>query len=83
MIGAPNTQGQKYWLGIVQRAPETSVSEEIANIFRNYNIDIEVIVVSLTTWGRWWSSQVVNETTMTEIEASISILSWWNQINDE
>ena len=39
MIGAPNTQGQKYWVGIVQWAPETSVSEEIADIFRNYNID--------------------------------------------
>ena len=33
--------------------------------------------------GLWWASQVVNETTMTEIEVSISILSWWNQINDE
>ena len=31
----------------------------------------------------WWASQVVNETTMTEIEVSISILSWWNQINAE
>ena len=31
----------------------------------------------------WWASQVVNETTMTEIEVSISILSWWDQINDE
>ena len=40
MIGAPNTQGQKYWVGIVQWAPETSVSEEIADIFRNYDIDI-------------------------------------------
>ena len=39
MIGAPNTQGQKYSVGIVQWAPETSVSEEIADIFRNYNID--------------------------------------------
>ena len=39
MIGAPNTQGQKYWVGIVQWAPETSVSEEIADIFTNYNID--------------------------------------------
>ena len=28
--------------------------------------------------GLWWASQVVNETTMTEIEVSISILSWWN-----
>ena len=25
----------------------------------------------------WWASQVVNETTMTAIEVSISILSWW------
>ena len=33
--------------------------------------------------GLWWASQVVNETTMTEIEVSISILSWWNQINNE
>ena len=55
--------------------------------------NIEAIVVSLTTWeahhsprakpegearGLWWASQVVNETTMTEIEVSISILSWWN-----
>ena len=39
MIGAPNTQSQKYRVGIVQWAPETSVSEEIADIFRNYNID--------------------------------------------
>ena len=40
MIDAPNTRGQKYWVGIVQWAPETSVLEEIADIFRNYNIDI-------------------------------------------
>ena len=39
MIGAPNTRGQKYWVGIVQWAPATSVSEEIADIFTNYNID--------------------------------------------
>ena len=39
MIGAPNTRGQKYWVGIVQWAPETSVSEERADIFRNYNMD--------------------------------------------
>ena len=40
MIGAPNTWGQKYWVGIVQWAPETSVSEEIADIFANYDIDV-------------------------------------------
>ena len=48
MIGVPNTQGQKYWVGIVQWAPETSVSEEIADIFRNYNIDMSLIYMSLT-----------------------------------
>ena len=40
MIGAPNTRGRKYWVGIVQWAPATLVSEEIADIFRNYNIDM-------------------------------------------
>ena len=39
MIGAQNTLGQKYWVGIVQWAPETSVLEEIADIFCNYDID--------------------------------------------
>ena len=39
MIGAPNTRGQKYWVGLVQWAVETSVSEEIADILTNYNID--------------------------------------------
>ena len=39
MIGAPNTRGQKYCVGIVQWAAETSVSEEIADILTNYNID--------------------------------------------
>ena len=39
MIGAPNTRGQKYWVGIVQWAAETSVSEEIADILSNHNID--------------------------------------------
>ena len=42
MIGAPNTRGQKYWVGIVEWAPESSVSEEIADIFRNYDIDIYI-----------------------------------------
>ena len=33
--------------------------------------------------GQWWASQVVNRTTMTNIDLLISIISWWNQINDE
>ena len=44
MIGAPNKRGQKYWVGIVQWAPETSVLEGIADIFRKYNIDTTVIL---------------------------------------
>ena len=61
MIGASNTQGQKYWVGIVQWAPETSVSEEIADIFRNYNIDTQNIgllifiihVIGISVLKRW------------------------------
>ena len=48
MIAAPNTQGQKYWVDIVQWAPETSVSEKIADIFRNYNIDGDYSLIQLT-----------------------------------
>ena len=81
------------------------ISPAVSPLVIGIDTDIEVIVVSLTTWvahhsprvndlgsspqpkrearGLWWASQVVNETTMTEIEVSISILSWWNQINDE
>ena len=44
MIGAPNTRGQKYWVGIVQWAAETSVSEEIADILTNYNIDLHKMI---------------------------------------
>ena len=50
--------------------------------------NIKVIVVSFNDLGSspqpegearglWWASHVVNETTMTEIELSISIPSWW------
>ena len=45
MTDAPNTRSQKYVVRIVQWAPETSVSEEIADIFRNYNIDDFVIII--------------------------------------
>ena len=33
MIGAPNTRGQKYWVGIVQWAPETLVSEAVSEAY--------------------------------------------------
>ena len=38
MIGAPNTRSQKYLVGVIQVTPGTPISE-IADIFRNYNID--------------------------------------------
>ena len=62
------------------------LNELIVGIDANF----EVIAVSLTTLeahppqpkgearGLWWAPPVVNETTMTEIDVSISILSWWN-----
>ena len=54
MIGAQNTLGQKYWVGIVQWAPETSVLEEIADIFRNYDIDYHPVAEAaggVRGWG--------------------------------
>ena len=56
MIGAPNTRGQKYWVGIVQWAPETSVSEEIADIFRNYNIYIYIYIGHSCSHVMPWTS---------------------------
>ena len=50
MIGAPNTRGQKYWVGIVQWAPETLASEEIADIVTNYNIDYDNIFIILLSF---------------------------------
>ena len=85
MIGAPNTQGQKYWLGIVQWAPETSVSEEIADNFRNYNIDMNNIAPSnfkailyaddknlLSPMCSFSSSNSLNPTNLTEVTNSIN-----------
>ena len=51
MIGAPNTWGQNCLLGIVQWAPGTLVSEEIADIFHNHNSDWQSrnLLASFTT----------------------------------
>ena len=64
MIGAPNTRGQKYWAGIVQWAPETSVLEEITDIFRNHNIDEgfhSYFLFDVTIFSYFVSVNVVNE----------------------
>ena len=41
MIDALNTQGRKCLVGIVQLAPGTSISDERADIFHNYDSDEE------------------------------------------
>ena len=39
MIGAPNSLNLKCKVRVMKEAPGPSVSEEIADIFTNYNID--------------------------------------------
>ena len=39
MIGAPNSLNLSCKVCVMKEAPGPSVSEEIADIFRNYNID--------------------------------------------
>ena len=81
MIGAPNTRGQKYWVGFIQWAPETFVSEEIADIFRNYNIDIRKyrmpssplvprFVIGIVEYTEW---KMIND-----VEKMSRILTIWN-----
>ena len=42
MIGAPNSLNLNCKVRVMKEAPGPWVSEEIADIFRNYNIDILV-----------------------------------------
>ena len=39
MIGAPNSLNLNCKVRVIKQAPGLSVSEEIADIFRNYDID--------------------------------------------
>ena len=41
MIGAPNSLNLNCKARVIKEAPGPSVSEEIADIFRNYNIDYD------------------------------------------
>ena len=43
MIGAPNSLNLNCKVRVMKEAPDSSVSEEIADIFRNYDIDIFAI----------------------------------------
>ena len=40
MIGAPNSENINYKVRVTKGTPGTSIAEEIADIFRNYNIDV-------------------------------------------
>ena len=40
MIGAPNSLNLNCKVRVMKEAPDASVSEKIAAIFRNYNIDV-------------------------------------------
>ena len=42
MIGAPNSLNLNCKVRVMKKAPGPSVSEEIADIFTNYNIDIYI-----------------------------------------
>ena len=57
MVGAPNTQSQKYLVSVIQATPGTPVSEEIADIFRNYYIDGIVYRTARTGVEYWLISQ--------------------------
>ena len=46
MVGAPNSRNLNCKVRVMKEAPGPSVSEEIADIFRNYNIYICVCVCS-------------------------------------
>ena len=41
MIGAPNSLNLNCKVCVMKEAPGPSVSDEIADIFRNYDIDVE------------------------------------------
>ena len=46
MIGAPNSLNLNCKVRVMKEAPDFSVSEQIADIFRNYNIDKQRLFVN-------------------------------------
>ena len=42
MMGAPNSLNLNCKVRVMKEAPDPSVSEEIADIFTNYNIDVDL-----------------------------------------
>ena len=56
MIGAPNSLNLNCKVRVMKEAPDSSVSEEIADIFRNYNIDYNSFIwhTFASTLGEKW-----------------------------
>ena len=50
MIGAPNSLNLNCKVRVMKEAPGPSVSEEIADIFRNYNIDPKFDIEIFICW---------------------------------
>ena len=48
MIGAPNSLNLNCKVRVMKEAPGPSVSEEIADIFTNYNIDADIRDISVS-----------------------------------
>ena len=53
MIGAPNSLNLNCKVRVMKEAPGPSVSEEIADIFRNYDIDMKLNIV----YWYWYAHQ--------------------------
>ena len=50
MIGAPNSLNLNWKVHAMKEAPGPSVSEEIADVFTNYNIDIYIYIYIYGTY---------------------------------
>ena len=59
------------WKEIIRQWPNFKLNHSWS-----YSMLSSHILDKITALGLWWASQVVGDNTMTEIEVSISILSW-------
>ena len=60
MIGAPNSLDLNCKVRVMKEAPGPSVSEEIADIFTNYNIDLPISYEEYTFAEYHWKSLALN-----------------------
>ena len=61
MIGAPNSLNLNCKVRVMKEAPDPSVSEEIADIFTNYNIDSGTGSVNGLVPTRWQATIWAND----------------------